>query len=277
LLRQVVWPDKFKVGHIDKYDRSSNPEEFIQIYHTIIEAAGGDDREKANYLPTTLSNVAISWLINLPEESIYTWDQFCAIFIVNFQGTYERPSTAKTLKTIRQKRDESLRDYVEHFCNTRNAIPYIQDIKIINTFCDGVSDIKTVEEIVMKKSKTMADLLVVADTCIEASEAWARLLESHGMGPPKKKYNDREVNITDRGDRKDHGDRRYHCKQSSISHPIRKRRDISVALMTQRSGARFIAPQDMIWKSAKLFWIGRRCHRQQRRCHKMPVGANIVG
>jgi hypothetical protein len=173
LLRQVVWPDKFKVGHIDKYDRSSNPEEFIQIYHTIIEAAGGDDREKANYLPTTLSNVAISWLINLPEESIYTWDQFCAIFIVNFQGTYERPSTAKTLKTIRQKRDESLRDYVEHFCNTRNAIPYIQDIKIINTFRDGVSDIKIVEEIVMKKSKTMADLLVVADTCIEASEAWA--------------------------------------------------------------------------------------------------------
>jgi hypothetical protein len=28
-LRQVVWPHKFKVGHIDKYDGSSNPKEFI--------------------------------------------------------------------------------------------------------------------------------------------------------------------------------------------------------------------------------------------------------
>jgi hypothetical protein len=28
-LRQVVWLKKFKAGHIDKYDGSSNPGEFI--------------------------------------------------------------------------------------------------------------------------------------------------------------------------------------------------------------------------------------------------------
>jgi hypothetical protein len=28
-LRQVRWPDKFKIGNIDRYDGSSNPEEFI--------------------------------------------------------------------------------------------------------------------------------------------------------------------------------------------------------------------------------------------------------
>jgi hypothetical protein len=43
-LRQVIWLEKFKVEHIDKYDGSNNPEEFIQVYHTVIEAAGGDDR-----------------------------------------------------------------------------------------------------------------------------------------------------------------------------------------------------------------------------------------
>jgi hypothetical protein len=47
------------------------------------------------------------------------------MFIENFQGTYKHPSTAKTLKTIRQKHNESLRDYVKHFCNTKNDIPYI--------------------------------------------------------------------------------------------------------------------------------------------------------
>jgi hypothetical protein len=109
-LRQVVWPEKFKARHIDKYDGSSNSEEFIQVYHTIIEAAGGIDRVKANYLPTTLSNMTRSWLINLPERSIYTWDQLCATLIGNFQGTYKHPSTTETLKTIRQKHDESLRD-----------------------------------------------------------------------------------------------------------------------------------------------------------------------
>jgi hypothetical protein len=93
------------------------------------------------------------------------------MFIENFQGTYERSSTAETLKTIRQKHDESLRDYVKRFCNARNTIPYIQDIKIINAFRDGVSDLKTVEEIAMKKLKMVADLLTVADVCIEAFKA----------------------------------------------------------------------------------------------------------
>jgi hypothetical protein len=57
-LRQVVWLDKFKVGHIEKYEGSSNSEEFIQVYHTIIKVVGGDDRVEANYLPTTLSGAA---------------------------------------------------------------------------------------------------------------------------------------------------------------------------------------------------------------------------
>jgi hypothetical protein len=95
------------------------------------------------------------------------------LFIENFQGTYERPSTTETLKTIKQKHDESLRDYAKHFCNARNGIPHIQDIEIINAFRDGIRDVKTVEEIAMKKLKMVADLLTVADICIEAFKAWA--------------------------------------------------------------------------------------------------------
>jgi hypothetical protein len=76
---------------------------------------------------------------------------------------------------------------VKHLCSAKNAIPYIQDIEIINAFHDGVSDIKTAEEIVMKQPKMVTDLLAVADVCIEASETRARLLESHDKGPSKKK------------------------------------------------------------------------------------------
>jgi hypothetical protein len=62
---------KLKAGHIDQYEGSSNPEEFIHVYQTVIEAVGGDDQGKANFLPTALSEVARSWLINLPEGSIH--------------------------------------------------------------------------------------------------------------------------------------------------------------------------------------------------------------
>jgi hypothetical protein len=195
-LRQVREPDKLKTDNINWYDDSSNPEEFIQVYQTVIEAAGGDDLVKTNFLPTALTDMTRLWLINLPNGSVTSWDQLCAMFIGIFLGTYERPSTAETLKTIRQKHDESLRDYVKYFYNARNAIPYIQDIEIINVFRDGVSDIKTMEEIDMKKPMMVADLLTIADICIEASEAQARLLESWGKGTSQKK-DDRVVNTAD--------------------------------------------------------------------------------
>jgi hypothetical protein len=133
------------------------------------------------------------------------------MFIGNFQGTYKCPSTAETLRTIKQKHDESLRDYVKCFYNVRNVIPHIQDIEIINAFHDGISDINTVEQIVMKKLKMVADLLAVADICIKVFEARARLLESSGKGASRKE--DREVNTADRGDQKDRGGCRYHGKQ----------------------------------------------------------------
>jgi hypothetical protein len=103
---------------------------------------------------------------------------------------------------------------VKHFCNAKNAISYIQDIEIINAFRNGVSDIKTVEEIAMKKPKMVADLLTVTNVCIEASEARARLLESQGKGTSRKKE-DREFNTADRGNHKDRGDHGYRGKQTS--------------------------------------------------------------
>jgi hypothetical protein len=83
-LRQVRWSDKFKTGNIDRYDGSSNPEEFIQMYQTVIEAVERDDQVKANFLPTALIGAAKSWLINLPEGSVTSWDRLCDMFIRNF-------------------------------------------------------------------------------------------------------------------------------------------------------------------------------------------------
>jgi hypothetical protein len=48
------------------------------------------------------------------------------------------------------------------------------------------------EEIAMKKPKMVADLLIVVNVCIEASKAWALLLESYVLGASKKKQDDRK-------------------------------------------------------------------------------------
>jgi hypothetical protein len=118
---------------------------------------------------------------------------------------------------------------VKYFCNARNAIPYIQDIKIINAFRDGVSDIKTVEEIAMKKPKPVADLLAVADIYIEALEARAWLLESRNKGPSKKKQQeDWEVNIVDCVERDNcgnHRNRQQHLADQKEKRPFQRPAD----------------------------------------------------
>jgi hypothetical protein len=194
------------------------------------------------------------------------------MFIGNFHGMYEHPFTAETMKTIRQKHDESLRHYIKYFCNARNAIPYIQDIEIINAFCNKVSNIKTVEEITMKKPKTVTDLLAVADVCIEASKARAQLLETGARGPQGRRKIVRSTQLPGVIARtKGTADIMASNPQS------RKRRGLFDVLMTRRTGVRFTAPRGTIWKSAKLSWIGRRCQHQQHRRRRIPGELISVG
>jgi hypothetical protein len=50
----------------------------------VIKVVGYDYKVKANYMPTTLSRVARSWVINQSENIIKTWNKLCATFIENF-------------------------------------------------------------------------------------------------------------------------------------------------------------------------------------------------
>jgi hypothetical protein len=71
-VRSVLAPDLRQVTWLDTYGDFNNPEEFIQVYRMVIEAAGGGDRVKANNLATALSRAIRSWLINLPKGTIYS-------------------------------------------------------------------------------------------------------------------------------------------------------------------------------------------------------------
>nr|CAE03096.2 OSJNBa0017B10.11 [Oryza sativa Japonica Group] len=90
-LRNVCWPPRFRPTIAEKYDGSVNPAEFLQVYTTGIEAAGGDDRVMANFFPMALKGQARGWLMNLPPASVHSWEDLCQQFTMNFQGTYPRP------------------------------------------------------------------------------------------------------------------------------------------------------------------------------------------
>ena len=67
-LRRLVWPQMLRPTLPKGSDGSSNPVEFLQLYTTSIQAAGGDDKVMANWFSHALRDSALSWLLNLPED-----------------------------------------------------------------------------------------------------------------------------------------------------------------------------------------------------------------
>jgi hypothetical protein len=75
--RYMVWPDKFKPDIGARYDGTTNPVEFLQLYVVVVQAARGDQRAMANWFPMALKDAPRTWLMNLPHESVTSWKDLC--------------------------------------------------------------------------------------------------------------------------------------------------------------------------------------------------------
>jgi hypothetical protein len=111
----VVWPDKFKPDIGARYDGTTNPVKFLQLYVVAVQAARGDQRAMANWFPMALKDAPRTWLMNLPHKSVTSWKDLCRQFVANFMPTYERPATKNNLKAVRQYKGETLRQYIQRF------------------------------------------------------------------------------------------------------------------------------------------------------------------
>jgi hypothetical protein len=107
-LRTTSWPPKFRPHLPEKYDGTSNPSEFLQVYVTAITAAGGNTAVMATYFYVALSGPARTWLMNLAPGSIYSWEELCARFVANFASAYQQHGVEAHLHAVRQELGETL-------------------------------------------------------------------------------------------------------------------------------------------------------------------------
>jgi hypothetical protein len=89
-LRATSWPPKFRPHLPEKYDGTSNPSDFLQVYVTAITTAGGNTSVMATYFHVALSRPARTWLMNLTPGSV------CARFVANFASAYQQHGVEAT-------------------------------------------------------------------------------------------------------------------------------------------------------------------------------------
>jgi hypothetical protein len=173
-LHMASWPPKFRPHLPEKYDGTSNPSEFLQVYVTAITAAGRNTAVMATYFHVALSGPARTWLMNLAPGSIYTWEELCARFVANFASAYQQHGVEAHLHAVRQEPGETLRTFISRFTKVRGTIPRISDASIITAFRQGVRDKKMLEKLATHDVETVPTLFALANKCAKAVEgrAW---------------------------------------------------------------------------------------------------------
>jgi hypothetical protein len=173
-LHAASWPPKFRPHLPKKYDETSNPSEFLQVYVTAITTAGGNTAVMATYFHVALSGPAQTWLMNLTPGSVYSWVELCARFVANFASAYQQHGVEAHLHAVRQGPGETLRKFISRFTKVRGTIPRISDASIITAFWQGVCDEKMLEKLATHDVETVPTLFALADKCTRAAEgrAW---------------------------------------------------------------------------------------------------------
>jgi hypothetical protein len=157
-----------------KYDRTTNPSEFLQVYVTAITTAGGNTAVMATYFHVALSGPTRTWLMNLTPGSVYSWEELCTWFVVNFASAYQQHGVEAHLHAVRQEPGETLRKFISRLTKVRGMIPRISDASIITAFRQGVCDEKMLEKLATHDVETVPTLFALADKCARAAEgrAW---------------------------------------------------------------------------------------------------------
>jgi hypothetical protein len=188
-LRAATWPSKFRPHLSKKYDSTSNPSEFLQVYVTAITATGGDTAVMATYFNVALSGPAWTWLMNLTPGSIYSWEELCVRLTANFTSAYQQHGMEAHLHAVRQEPGETLQAFISRFTKVRGTIPHISDASIITAFCQGVHDEKMLEKLATHDVETVSTLFTLADKCARAAKgrAWhsapqTRVSQTGGSG-----------------------------------------------------------------------------------------------
>jgi hypothetical protein len=113
-VRRTRVPKGFKLPHDqEKYDGSQEPTLWLSDYLQAVQILGGTRATAMQSLQLHLTGAARSWLNTLPNDSIGSWGELANQFARNFRSTYKRPASLEEVKSCVQRKDKTLRSYIQ--------------------------------------------------------------------------------------------------------------------------------------------------------------------
>jgi hypothetical protein len=119
-----------------------------------------------------LTGAARSWLNTLPNDFIGSWGELESQFARNFRSTYKRPASLEEIKSCVQRKDETLRSYIQRWSIIKNSAEDVSDERAIDAFSAGLRCSDLVEEVGRTKPRTVSELMEVANRFADREDAY---------------------------------------------------------------------------------------------------------
>jgi hypothetical protein len=131
-------PDKFKMPRIEKYDGNGDPQEHFKSFREYLVLHGTPDEIACRAFPLTLKGVAKDWFTGLPPKSIGTFKELGRLFLTQFLATRKRKKDPTCLLTLRQDKEESLKDFMLRFNREKLEVDTPDDKTLLYALMQGV-------------------------------------------------------------------------------------------------------------------------------------------
>jgi hypothetical protein len=166
----IRYPRDFKPA-IEKYDGRFDLSIWLKMYSIAARASGGNEDHMAGYFPLVMGKAPFLWLDNLPAECITSWATLSRLFTTNYQATYNRPGNTHHLTRVRMRRDETLREYTNHYFENRKTLAGVKEEDVIAYYKKGITNIKLFEKIHEADTHTIGDLMAYVDKLVDTQDA----------------------------------------------------------------------------------------------------------
>jgi hypothetical protein len=172
-VRKMWVPKGFKLPHDQqKYDGSQEPTLWLSDYLQAVQILRETRATVMQSLQLHLTGAARSWLNTLPNDSIGSWGELESQFARNFRSTYKCPASLEEIKSCVQKKDETLRSFIQRWSVIKNSAEDISDERAIDAFLVGLHRSDLVEEIGRIKPRIVSELMEVANRFADGEDAY---------------------------------------------------------------------------------------------------------
>ncbi|XP_043714985.1 uncharacterized protein LOC122663372 [Telopea speciosissima] len=189
---RVELPRGFKPPTFETYDGKGDPNDHISYFNAMMMVYGGSDVVSYRSFPTSLKEPTTLWFAKLKPNSIRSFTELAKTFMSRFQSRVKQKKTAANLLVVKQRPDESIRDYITRFNAKSLEIKDLDDAMAFNTLHNGVTNHDLVKLLTLDPVTTMPQLL---DRCYQYANMFDIMKARKAVdtkAPKKKKASEKD-------------------------------------------------------------------------------------